>query len=161
RRPVGRAAGDGPAGDRAGAADRAGARRRALPLRARRRERRARGGPRGHGGTGKVSMREGRPEPDRGPEADTGTASADAYRRTAGFGSCGVGRTGLITCAYFLIASHTLDRFDYGQITVLWSAIIITVSTLYRPVDQLLSRHVAEHLEKGQSIRQPAVVAAK
>lgn len=100
-------------------------------------------------------------KPGARPEAEPGSSTTGAYRRTAGFLSIGVGLTGLITYAYFLIASHTLDRVDYGQITVLWSAVFITVSTLYRPVDQLLSRHVAERLERGQSIRQPTVVAAK
>lgn len=98
-------------------------------------------------------------EPNSEPEAKT--TATGAYRRTAGFLSIGVGLTGLITYAFFLIASHTLDRVDYGQITVLWSAVFITVSTIYRPVDQLLSRHVAERLERGQSIREPTVVAAK
>lgn len=100
-------------------------------------------------------------DPGRDREDRPGQNSAGSYRRTAGFLSIGVGLTGLITYAYFLIASHTLDRVDYGQITVLWSAVFITVSTLYRPVDQLLSRHVAERIERGQSTREPTVVAAK
>lgn len=100
-------------------------------------------------------------DPGSDSEDQTGTSSAGTYRRTAGYLSIGVGITGLITYAYFLIASHTLDRVDYGQITVLWSAVFITVSTLYRPVDQLLSRHVAERIERGQSTREPTVVAAK
>lgn len=107
----------------------------------------------------RLKLRPNRPGP--GPEAGSGKSSAGAYGRTAGFLSIGVGLTGLVTYAYFLIASHTLDRVDYGQITVLWSAVFITVSTLYRPVDQLLSRHVAERLEMGQSVREPTVVAAK
>ena len=54
------------------------------------------------------------------------------------------GLTGVITYAYFLIASHTLSKPDYGQITVLWSAVFITISTLYRPIEQLLCRHISE-----------------
>ena len=57
----------------------------------------------------------------------------------------------MITYAYFLIASHTLSKPDYGQITVLWSAVFITISTLYRPVEQLLSRHISERLEQAAS----------
>ncbi len=35
---------------------------------------------------------------------------------------------------------------------MLWSAVFITISTLYRPVEQLLSRHISEHLVKGEPI---------
>ncbi|HEY6732145.1 MAG TPA: hypothetical protein VI039_14110 [Solirubrobacterales bacterium] len=86
-------------------------------------------------------------------------ANAAEYGKTASFLAIGVGLTGLITYAYFLIASHTLSKPDYGQITVLWSAVFITISTLYRPVEQLLSRHVSERLAKGESLRQELRVA--
>jgi O-antigen/teichoic acid export membrane protein len=43
---------------------------------------------------------------------------------------------------------------------VLWSAVFITVSTLYRPIDQLLSRHISERRTRGETIRQPVRVAA-
>lgn len=88
------------------------------------------------------------------------TASSAEYGRTASFLAVGVGLTGLITYAYFLIASHTLDKTDYGQIAVLWSAVFITISTLYRPVEQLLSRHISERLVKGEAIGQPMRVAS-
>ena len=38
---------------------------------------------------------------------------------------------------------------------MLWSAVFITISTLYRPVEQLLSRHISEHLAKGEPIARP------
>jgi O-antigen/teichoic acid export membrane protein len=88
-----------------------------------------------------------------------GSASAE-YGKTASFLAVGVGLTGLITYAYFLIASHVLSKPDYGQITVLWSAVFITISTLYRPVEQLLSRHISERIAKGQPISQPMRVAS-
>jgi O-antigen/teichoic acid export membrane protein len=96
-----------------------------------------------------------RPEPG----AADGSATAE-YGRLASFLAIGVGLTGLITYAYFLIASHVLSKPDYGQITVLWSAVFITISTLYRPVEQLLSRHISEHLVKREPIGQPMRVAA-
>ena len=52
-------------------------------------------------------------------------ANAAEYGKTASFLAIGVGLTGLITYAYFLIASHTLDAHDYGQIAVLWSAAVV------------------------------------
>ena len=89
-----------------------------------------------------------------------GAASSAEYGKTASFLAVGVGLTGVITYAYFLIASHLLSTDDYGQITVLWSAVFITISTLYRPVEQLLSRHVSERLTKGEPVGQPMRVAA-
>ena len=88
------------------------------------------------------------------------SATSAEYGKTASFLAIGVGLTGLITYAYFLIASHTLSKPDYGQITVLWSAVFITISTLYRPVEQLLSRHVSERLAKGEPLRQELRVAS-
>ncbi|HYN91987.1 MAG TPA: hypothetical protein VER75_08695 [Thermoleophilaceae bacterium] len=61
----------------------------------------------------------------------------------------GIGATGLITFAYFSLASHALPEDEYGRITLLWSAMFITVSVLYRPVEQLLSRTIADHDARG------------
>lgn len=93
------------------------------------------------------------------PQGKGAATSAD-YGKTASFLAVGVGLTGVITYAYFLIASHVLSKPDYGQITVLWSAVFITISTLYRPIEQLLSRHISERLVKGEPIGQPMRVAS-
>jgi len=98
-------------------------------------------------------------KPENRPRGSETASSAD-YGKTASFLAVGVGLTGLITYAYFLIASHTLSKPDYGQITVLWSAVFITISTLYRPVEQLLSRHISERLVKREPIAQEMRVAA-
>ena len=97
---------------------------------------------------------------ENGQGAATGAVSSTDYGKTAGFLAIGVGLTGVITYAYFLIASHVLSKPDYGQITVLWSAVFITISTLYRPIEQLLSRHISERREKGQPIAEPMRVAS-
>jgi O-antigen/teichoic acid export membrane protein len=93
-------------------------------------------------------------------DAPAGGSSTAEYGRLASFLAIGVGLTGLITYAYFLIASHVLSKPDYGQITVLWSAVFITISTLYRPVEQLLSRHISERRTKGEAIGEPMRVAS-
>ena len=93
--------------------------------------------------------------------AGSGTASeARSYGRRASLLSIGVGITGLITYLYFAIASHELPREQYGQVAVLWSAVFIVVSVLQRPVEQLLSRTVAENLARSQSIGRTVRVAA-
>ncbi len=96
-----------------------------------------------------------------GSAAGDGGVSSTDYGKTASFFAIGVGLTGVITYVYFFIASHVLSKPDYGQITVLWSAVFITISTLYRPVEQLLSRHISEHRVKGESVSEPMRVAAK
>lgn len=83
------------------------------------------------------------------------------YGRRASLLSVGVGLTGLLTYVYFFIASHQLDRIDYGELTVLWSAVFITVSVLYRPVDQLLSRQIAENIERGGNELGPVRIAVR
>jgi O-antigen/teichoic acid export membrane protein len=98
---------------------------------------------------------------DETTEGPTASARGREYGKTAGFLTIGVGLTGLITYVYFFIAAHNLDKDAYGEITVLWSAVFITVSTLYRPVDQLLSRHISEHIERGDTDEGPVRVAAR
>jgi O-antigen/teichoic acid export membrane protein len=99
--------------------------------------------------------------PGSGRTPAAGSSATSAYGKTASFLAIGVGLTGIITYVYFFIASHVLSKPDYGEITVVWSAVFITVSTLYRPVDQLLSRHISERLVRGESIREPTLVATK
>jgi len=107
-----------------------------------------------------MRLRRKAPGPQLGPPGGGRSAAAD-YGKTASFLAVGVGLTGVITYAYFFIASHVLSKPDYGEITVLWSAVFITVSTLYRPIDQLLSRHISERLVKGEPVGEPMRVAAK
>ncbi len=97
----------------------------------------------------------------RDPRRAAGQSATADYGKTASFLAVGVGLTGVITYVYFLIASHTLSKTDYGQITVLWSAVFITISVLYRPVEQLLSRHLSENLARGESVREPTLVALR
>ena len=87
-------------------------------------------------------------------------AEARRFGRAAGLLSIGVGSAGLLTYVYFSLASHILDRVDYGEVVVLWSAVFITISTLFRPVEQLLSRTIAERQAREQPIGQPLRVAA-
>jgi O-antigen/teichoic acid export membrane protein len=89
--------------------------------------------------------------------AETATKS---YGRGAAILSVGIGATGLITFAYFSLASHALPEAEYGRISLLWSAIFITVSVLYRPVEQLLSRTIADRDARGVSGSEHLRVAA-
>ena len=78
-------------------------------------------------------------------------SASRSYGRGAAILSVGIGVTGLITYAYFALASHSLSKDDYGRISLLWSAVFIVVSVLYRPVEQLLSRTIADRAARGQT----------
>ena len=85
------------------------------------------------------------------PAARGGAASSGSYGRGAAVLSVGIGVTGLVTYAYFALTSHALSAAAYGGITLLWSAVFITVSVLYRPVEQLLSRTIADREARGHA----------
>ena len=87
-------------------------------------------------------------------------AEARRFGRAAGLLSIGIGSAGLLTYVYFSLASHTLGKVAYGELVVLWSAVFVTISTLFRPVEQLLSRTIAERQAYEQPIGQPLRVAA-
>jgi O-antigen/teichoic acid export membrane protein len=88
------------------------------------------------------------------------TAARDAtrsYGRGARILSVGIATTGLVTFAYFSLASHALSEIDYKGISLLWSVMFLIISIIYRPVEQLLSRTIsarrARGLESGHPLR--------
>jgi O-antigen/teichoic acid export membrane protein len=87
-------------------------------------------------------------------------AGGGGYGREAAVLSVGIGVTGLVTYAYFSLASHALSPAAYGGVTLLWSAVFITVSVLYRPVEQLLSRTIADRDARRAAGRRHLRVAA-
>ena len=61
----------------------------------------------------------------------------------------GIAATGVFTFAYFAVARHVLDEDDYGAISTLWAILFVTISVIYRPVEQLLSRTIADARARG------------
>jgi O-antigen/teichoic acid export membrane protein len=90
------------------------------------------------------------PPPATAAEPTDADERVKSYGRGAAILSVGIGITGLVTYAYFALASHTLSSHDYGGITLLWSTIFIIVSVLYRPVEQMLSRTISDRDVRGQ-----------
>jgi O-antigen/teichoic acid export membrane protein len=84
-----------------------------------------------------------------------GSAASEtrAYGRSAALLTLALGSAGVLAYVFFAVASHTLDRDDYGEIVVLWSVVFVCASTLFRPIEQLLSRTLAEREEVGEQIR--------
>jgi O-antigen/teichoic acid export membrane protein len=91
-------------------------------------------------------------------------ASSQGYARGARILSVGIASTGLFTFAYFAVASHVLPAAAYGAISLLWSVLFVVISIIYRPVEQLLSRTIAERRARGLSgghpLRVPLTVQA-
>ncbi len=83
-----------------------------------------------------------------------------SYGRGAAVLSVGIGVTGLVTYTYFSLASHSLADDEYGRISLLWSAVFVVVSVLYRPVEQLLSRTIAERSAGAHVLRVAATIQA-
>jgi O-antigen/teichoic acid export membrane protein len=88
------------------------------------------------------------------------TSAERSYGKGAAILSVGIGATGLITFGFFSLASYSLPEAEYGRITLLWSAVFITVSVLYRPVEQLLSRTIADRDARGVAGTEHLRVAA-
>src|SRR5689334_25390339 len=84
-------------------------------------------------------------------------AATRAYGRRARVLSVGIAVTGLVTFLFFSLASHALDKVDYKGISVLWSVLWLTISIIYRPVEQLLSRTIsirrAQRIHGGHPLR--------
>jgi len=62
----------------------------------------------------------------------------------------GIAATGVLTFAYFSIASHVLGEVQAKRIDLLWSVMFVIISVIYRPIEQLLSRTIADRRARGQ-----------
>jgi len=89
----------------------------------------------------------------------------DAGGRSFGSGarilSIGIASTGIFTFAYLATSSHVLSKRDYGLISLCWSIMFVILSVIYRPIEQLLSRTIADRRARGLSghpLRVPAAI---
>ena len=93
------------------------------------------------------------------------TAAKSGYGAGAKILSIGIASTGVVTFAYFSVASHALDDpVAYTAISLLWSVLFVIVSVIYRPIEQLLSRTIAGRrargLHTGHPLRTPLLIQA-
>ncbi|MFI4993654.1 MAG: hypothetical protein ACHQCH_08590 [Solirubrobacterales bacterium] len=95
------------------------------------------------------------------------SASSSREPRSYGSGarilSIGIASTGLLTFAYFSIASHVLGEESAQLLDVLWSVMFVIISVIYRPIEQLLSRTIAERRARGSAahtLRVPMLIQA-
>jgi O-antigen/teichoic acid export membrane protein len=91
------------------------------------------------------------------------SSSARSYGAGARILSLGIASTGVLTFAYFSIASHVLGEESAKLLDVLWSVMFVIISVIYRPIEQLLSRTIAERRARGQgehTLRVPMLIQA-
>jgi O-antigen/teichoic acid export membrane protein len=90
-------------------------------------------------------------------------AGQRSYGAGARILSLGIASTGLLTFAYFSIASHVLGEGSAKLLDVLWSVMFVIISVIYRPIEQLLSRTIAERRARGHAahtLRVPMLIQA-
>lgn len=103
--------------------------------------------------------------PVDGRRGSVSAPKAERQQRSYGSGarilSIGIASTGLLTFAYFSIASHVLGEQSAKRIDLLWSVMFVIISVIYRPIEQLLSRTIAERRARGQvqrTLRVPMLI---
>jgi O-antigen/teichoic acid export membrane protein len=77
--------------------------------------------------------------------------------------SIGIASTGLFTFAYLATASHVLSPASYSRISICWAIMFVILSVIYRPIEQLLSRTIADRAARGvhgHILRTPAIIQA-
>jgi O-antigen/teichoic acid export membrane protein len=88
---------------------------------------------------------------------------ARGYGAGARILSVGIACTGLLTLAYFSVSSHVLGAASASRIALLWSVMFVLISVIYRPIEQLLSRTIAQRRAHGHAehpLRVPLAIQA-
>jgi O-antigen/teichoic acid export membrane protein len=93
--------------------------------------------------------------------AQPDAAAQPSFASGARILSIGIASTGIFTFLYLAAASHELDRASYSRISLCWSVMFVILSVIYRPVEQLLSRMIADRRARGlhgHPLRIPATI---
>jgi O-antigen/teichoic acid export membrane protein len=61
--------------------------------------------------------------------------------------------SGVLAYAFHVIAARSLGASTYGLVAVLWAAMFIAVVVLFRPLEQTISRAVADRLVRDEEVR--------
>ncbi|MFT4034957.1 MAG: hypothetical protein QM679_05225 [Patulibacter sp.] len=86
--------------------------------------------------------------------ATDGGRGARSYGSGARILSLGLALTGVVTFAFFSLASYALGDAAYQPVALLWAITFIVCSVVYRPIEQLLARTLADargHGRRGSS----------
>jgi O-antigen/teichoic acid export membrane protein len=100
-------------------------------------------------------------EPRSGRPAESPEPAGSSFASGARVLSIGIASTGIFTFAYLATASNVLSKAAYSRISLCWAIMFVILSVIYRPIEQLLSRTIADRRArgmKGQSLRAPAAI---
>jgi O-antigen/teichoic acid export membrane protein len=84
-----------------------------------------------------------------------------SYASSARVLSIGIASTGIFTFLYLAFASHDLNPPSYSRISLCWAIMFVILSVIYRPIEQLLSRTIADRRARGihdHALRVPAAI---
>ena len=90
-----------------------------------------------------------------------GQEAKSSYASSARILSIGIASTGIFTFLYLAFASHVLDQASYSRISLCWAVMFVILSVIYRPIEQLLSRTIADRRARGlhgHPLRVPAAI---
>ena len=95
--------------------------------------------------------------------AQPGVEEVGSYAAGARVLSIGIASTGIFTFLYLATASHVLGPTSpsYSRISLCWAIMFVILSVIYRPVEQLLSRTIADRRARGlhgHPLRIPATI---
>ncbi|MGI9185611.1 MAG: lipopolysaccharide biosynthesis protein [Solirubrobacteraceae bacterium] len=114
-----------------------------------------------------MSSTTGRGWPPAAPADEASAGAVTDAERGASYASgariltVGIASTGIFTFAYLAAASHALDKASYSRISLCWAIMFVILSVIYRPIEQLLSRTIADRRARGlhgHPLRVPAAI---
>jgi O-antigen/teichoic acid export membrane protein len=91
---------------------------------------------------------------------DGAASEADSYASGARILTIGIASTGIFTFLYLAFASNVLNPSSYSRISLCWAVMFVILSVIYRPIEQLLSRTIADRHARGiqGNLRVPATI---
>jgi O-antigen/teichoic acid export membrane protein len=100
--------------------------------------------------------------PARPPEPEpAGRRGIGSYGSGARILTIGIASTGIFSFLYLALASRSLSSDAYGRVSLMWSVMFVILSVIYRPIEQLLSRTIADRRARGlqgHTLRVPALI---
>src|SRR5579859_7894226 len=112
-----------------------------------------------------VSKQIAPPEREEPPPSSTAKPqpAAGSYAAGARILTIGIASTGVFTFLYLAFARHVLSKASYSRISLCWAVMFVILSVIYRPIEQLLSRTIADRRARGlhgHPLRVPALIQA-
>ncbi len=115
----------------------------------------------GDGGRTAATIAPAEKQPAVPPAQAIPHSATKSYASGARVLSIGIASTGIFTFAYLATASHVLSKQAYGRVSLCWAVMFVILSVIYRPIEQLLSRTIADRRARGLSghpLRVPATI---